>query len=124
MLNAILAAALTLQSVAPMATPAPAAPEPAPLSQENRALLRCAAGFALVAQGQAAGDPQAKAWPDLSVRGREFFVRAMAQLMDATGRDRAGIAALANAEAQALTADGEAYKVMPSCLLMLEATRL
>jgi hypothetical protein len=115
----MLSGALALQSA-----PAPTAPEPAPLSQENRALLRCAAAFALVAQGQAAGDPQAKAWPDLTLRGREFFVRALAQLMDATGRDRAGIAALANSEAQALAASGEVHKVMPSCLLMLEAAQL
>jgi len=115
----VLAAALAVQ-----AAPAPTTPESAPLSQENRALLRCAAAFALVAQGQVAGDPQAKAWPDLSVRGMEFFVRAMAQLMDETGRDRAGIAALVNGEAQALTASGDVTKVMPSCLLMLEAAQL
>ncbi len=113
MISPLLAAALALQS-------APA--EPAPLSQENRALLRCAAAFALVAQGQAAGDAAAKAWPDLSVRGREFFVRAMARLMDETGRDRAGIAALANAEAQALTASGDVAKIMPSCIVMLDAS--
>lgn len=119
LLAPVLVAALALQ-----AAPAPVAPDPAPLSQENRALVRCAAAFALVAQGQVAGDPPAKAWPDLSVRGREFFVRAMAQLMDETGRDRAGIAALANAEAQALTTSGDLHKVMPSCLLMLEAAQL
>ncbi len=117
-------APMLLAALAPQPAPAPLAPEPTPLPQESRALLRCAAAFALVAQGQAAGDPQAKAWPDLSLRGREFFVRAMAQLMDETGRDRAGIAALANAEAQALTDSDEVAKIMPSCLLMLEAAQL
>ena len=119
MLIPLLVAALALQ-------PAPAAPlsEPAPLSQENRALLRCAAAFALVAKGQAQGDPQTTAWPDLSVRGREFFVRAMAQVMDATGRDRDGIAALANAAARGLADRGEVDQIMPSCLLMLEASGL
>lgn len=119
MLTSLLAAALALQ-----AAPEPTVAEPAPLSQENRALLRCAAAFALVARDQAAGDSQATQWPDLSLRGREFFVRAMAQVMDATGRDRAGIAALANAEAQALTASGDVPKIMPTCLLMLEASGL
>jgi hypothetical protein len=119
LLAPISAAALALQSA-----PAPAAQEPAPLSQERRALLRCATAFALVARGQAEGDAAAKAWPDLTTRGREFFVRAMAQLMDETGRDRAGIAALAQAEAQVLTTDGEVAKIMPSCLLMLEAAQL
>lgn len=116
MLTALLSAALALQS-------APAA-EPAPLSQDNRALLRCAAAFALVARDQAAGDAAAKAWPDLTTRGREFFVRALAQLMDETARDRNAIAALANAEAQALTASGDVSRIMPSCLLMLEAAKL
>ena len=81
----VLSAALALQ-------PTPVAPEPTPLSQENRALLRCAA--------------------------------ALAQLMDETGRDRTAIAALAQTEAQALTANGDVAKIMPSCLLMLEAARL
>jgi hypothetical protein len=113
----VLSAALALQ-------PTSVAPEPAPLSQENRALLRCAAAFALVARGQTAGDAAARDWPDLTTRGREFFVRAMAQLMDETGRDRTAIAALAQTEAQALTANGDVAKIMPSCLLMLEAARL
>ena len=119
MLTPLLVAALALQSA-----PAPATAEPASLSQENRALLRCAAAFALVARGQADGDAAAKAWPDLTTRGREFFVRAMAQLMDETGSDRAAITALAQTEAQALTANGDIAKIMPSCLLMLEAARL
>lgn len=117
MISSLLAAALALQSA-----PVPAAPQPAPLSQENRALLRCAAAFALVAREQAAGDASARTWPDLTTRGREFFVRALAQLMDETGRDRAGIAQLANTEAQALAASGDVPRIMPSCLLMLEAS--
>ncbi len=115
MLTTLLAAALALQA-------APAVPTP--LSHENRALLRCAAAFALVANGQANGDRAAQQWPALGTRGREFFVRAMAQLMDASGLDRAGIAQLASKEAEALTASGEVGKVMPSCLLMLEAARI
>ena len=115
MLITLLSAALALQA-------APA--EPAALSQDNRALLRCASAFALVARGQAEGDAPAKGWPDLTVRGREFFVRALAQLMDDTGRDRAAIAALATAEAQALAASGDVPRIMPSCLLMLEAAKL
>jgi hypothetical protein len=115
----LLAAALALQS-----SPEAAPPEPAPLAQEDRALLRCAAAFALVARGQAEGEPAAKAWPDLATRGREFFVRALAQIMDTTDRDRAAIAALASAEAEALVAGDELPKVMPACLLMLEASGL
>jgi hypothetical protein len=113
MLTSLLAAALALQA-------APAAPPP--LSQENRALLRCAVAFAMVSGGQANGDADALKWPQLGARGREFFVRAMAQLMDATGRDRGSISALANSEAQALAAGDEVGKIMPACLIMLEAS--
>lgn len=113
MLLTSLAAALALQA-------APAAP--APITQEQRALLRCSAAFALVANGQAKGDAGAKQWPPLATRGREFFVRALAQLMDETALDREGIAALAAAEARALQDKDELAKVMPSCLLILEGS--
>lgn len=119
MLTTLLAAALALQSA-----PAAAAPEPAPLSQENRALVRCAAAFALVSEGQAKGKAAATRWPPLGTRGREFFVRALAQLMDTTGRDRGGITQLVSAEAQGLWDRGEVDKVMPSCLIMLESSGL
>ncbi len=100
-----------------------AAPATAPvLSQENRALLRCAAAFAVVANGQVNGEAAAQQWPDLGARGREFFVLTMAQLMDASGLDRAGITRLATLEAQALVSADEVRKIMPSCLLMLDAS--
>jgi hypothetical protein len=116
MLTPFLAAALALQA-------APAAPPAVPpaLSQENRAILRCSAAFAIVSRRQANGDPVALRWPSLEVRGREFFVRSLAQLMDQTGLDRDGIAWLAGFEAKALQDSGETDKVMPSCLLMLES---
>jgi hypothetical protein len=113
MLTPLLAAALALQA-------APAAPPN--LSQEDRALLRCSAAFALVAEGQAKGNAAAKKWPPVEVRGREFFVRALARLMDATGLDRGGISQLVGAEAQAIWDNGEVEKVMPACLVMLDAS--
>jgi hypothetical protein len=113
MLTPLLAAALALQA-------APAAPPN--LSQEDRALLRCSAAFALVAEGQAKGNAAAKKWPLVEVRGREFFVRALARLMDATGLDRGGISQLVGAEAQAIWDNGEVEKVMPACLVMLDAS--
>lgn len=113
MLTPLLAAALALQA-------APAAPPN--LSQEDRALLRCSAAFALVAEGQAKGNAAAKKWPPVEVRGREFFVRALARLMDETGLDRDGISQLVGAEAQAIWDNGEVEKVMPACLVMLDAS--
>jgi hypothetical protein len=117
MLTPLLAAALALQTA-----PAPAQPALPPLSQEARAVLRCSAAFALVSQWQSMGEASAKQWPPLGTRGREFFVRSLAQLMDETGLDRDGIAWLAGVEAKALRDSGEAYKIMPSCLAMLEAS--
>lgn len=114
MFTSILAAALALQ-------PAAIPPE---LSQQDRALLRCAAAFAVVSNRQANGDPGAQKWPVLGTRGREFFVRAMAQLMDTGGFDREVIAGLVSNEAKEMVAKGEVDQVMPTCLSMLEASGL
>lgn len=90
------------------------------LSLENRSLLRCAAAFALVTRAQKDGQESAMKWPELGDRGREFFVRAMAQVMDQTGYDREGIARVAGVEAQQIQDSGELDKMMPACLVMLE----
>lgn len=103
----------------------PAPQEPAQsvaLSQENRAAIRCSAAFAMVAHGQSTGNEAAQKWPDLGTRGREFFVVALARLMDDTGLDRDGVTKLMTAEAQRLWDSGEIDQVMPACLLMLEAS--
>ena len=94
------------------------------LSADAHAALRCSAAFALVSYGQEKGDPASAKWPDLDARGREFFVRVMAQLIDETGRDRDQLAELAKSEAQRLLDTGEVDKVMPTCLTMLEASGL
>ncbi len=92
------------------------------LSQENKAAIRCSAAFAMVAHGQSTGNEAAQKWPDLGERGREFFVVALAQLMEETGLDRAGVSSLVSREAQRLWDNNEVDKVMPACLLMLEAS--
>lgn len=120
MITPILAAALAAAS--PQAPLAKADSAPAPLSQTNRALLRCSATFALVSHRQAQGDAEALKWPQLGERGREFFVRALAQLMDETGMDRDAIAASVGAEARELATRGETNTLMPACLAMLEAS--
>jgi hypothetical protein len=119
MLTPLIAALLAAQSAQAPAQPPAELP---PLSQESRALLRCSAAFALVSQRQSIGEEAARKWPPLETRGREFFVRSLAQLMDETGLDREGIAWLAGFEAKALRDSGETDKVMPSCLVMLEAS--
>lgn len=114
-----LAAILALLAAAPLA----AQPAPTPsLTIEQRTGLRCAAAFAVTAQAQARGDAEARSLPALGTRGREFFVRFSAQLMDDTGLTRDAVAALLTAEAQALGAQGSVREVMPACLLLLDAS--
>ena len=110
----------TLLASVLLATTAQAAdPE---LSQDSQALLRCSAAFAIVSHGQSTGNADALKWPELETRGREFFVRSLAQLMDETGLDRAGISRLVQVEAQKLWNDGRIDDVMPPCLVMLNAS--
>ncbi|QFT76738.1 hypothetical protein [Erythrobacter sp. THAF29] len=113
MMTPLIGAALLAVS-AQAATPA--------LTQESKALLRCSAAFALVSHGQSVGNEASLKWPKLDTRGREFFVRALAQLMDETKLGREGISQLASAEARRLLDKGEVEKVMPGCLLMLEGS--
>ena len=94
------------------------------LSLEQQTALRCSAAFAIVADGQARGNSEAVRYPPLGKRGREFFVRASAQLMDETGMDREDVAALLSAEAQKLWDEGRIDDVMPACLLLLDASGL
>jgi ketosteroid isomerase-like protein len=94
-------------------------PTAAPLSLEHRMLLRCSAAFALVTNGQQAGDAQARAFPALGTRGREFFVRASAKVMDEARLDRAGITRSLEAEARDLVDTGTLAQVMPVCLTQL-----
>lgn len=114
------AALVALQS-APPAEAQPYSPPPA-LSAESNAALRCSAAFALISYGQANGNEAARQWPDLDERGREFFVRTMARIMDETGVDRDGVARMAEIKAQQLIDSGEVEQIMPSCLVMLEAS--
>jgi len=102
---------------------APLAAQVSPsLTIEQRTGLRCSAAFAIAAQAQARGDAEALSLPPLAQRGREFFVRFSAQLMDDTGMTRDEVAALLTTEARALSAAGGGLKqVMPACLMLLDA---
>jgi hypothetical protein len=99
----------------------PAAPE---LTIQQKTALRCSTAFALVAEGQARGDPAVAEYPPLGERGREFFVRSSAQIMDETGMSREAVAGLLSAEIAALNEPGALDGVMPPCLLLLDASGL
>lgn len=121
---AILAPLALMQTIAaPAADPAIADGE-APVSLDRQAALRCSAAFALVANGQQQGNAAALAYPPLGERGKEFFVRTMAGLMDDAGLTRDEVSARVSREAQALSAGGTLDGAMPACLLLLDASGL
>ncbi|KZY54742.1 hypothetical protein A3736_13375 [Erythrobacter sp. HI0063] len=113
-------------SLALAAQPAPPATEAPQLSLEQATGLRCGVAFALVAQGQQAGDPAALAYPAMNPRGKEFFVRFMAALMEDPRFSRDLVTSLAMRETQELARGGpEALSaVMPACLQLLDLSGL
>jgi hypothetical protein len=114
-----------------LAVPA-SAQEAAPMSLEQTMLLRCSVAFALVAGQQQRGDPLAAGYPALAARGKEYFARANARLMDELqltreqleARVRGEVAAQQQAAAQA--SDRKAYvdSLMQPCLVALDASGL
>ena len=116
-----IAFAAALAALAPLPAAAQDAQPPA-LSLEQRTLVHCSAAFALVANRQQAGEQEALAFPALDERGREYFVRAMASLMDSAGLDRAAVASLLDGEARNLADSAALYRAMPGCLLALDAS--
>ncbi len=112
---AIAFALLAAPTLAAAQTPVPQ------LSLDHRMLVRCSAAFAIVATGQGNGNSEAMRYPDMGEHGREFFVRASAQVMDEAGLDRSQIEAALSAEAQDLRDNGTIDEVMPVCLSLLPA---
>ncbi|QKG70586.1 hypothetical protein [Erythrobacter mangrovi] len=102
----------------------PAEAAPVPLDIQQQTALRCSMAIAMAAERQRAGTVGDHAWPDLSERGREFFVRSLAQLMDDTGLTREGLVKQARPEVDALQQPGRLAEVMPGCLLLLDASGL
>jgi hypothetical protein len=100
-------------------------PAPAPqLTAEQQTLLHCSATFAVVSGRQHAGDKAALAFPDVTARGREYFVRALVELMDQVHLDHDTVAKMVQAEASRLQDSPELLAGMPACLASLEASKL
>lgn len=93
------------------------------ISAQDRAALRCSAAFALVGARQSQQPGQSE-WPEISKRGREFFVVSLAGIMEERGLDRPAIEREVRIEAENLVKRGEVDKIMPACLLMLQAAGL
>lgn len=106
-------AVLTL-ATAPAAEPVLTAPQ--------ADALRCGVVFALGARLQAESSPLAAGWPALGTRGKEYFVRVTARLMDDTGANRETLVAMAMRHVAALNAPAATAAAMPGCLPLLDAS--
>lgn len=95
-----------------------------PLTLPQQTSLRCAAAFALVERDRASGGSAYAAYPDLKVRGKEFFVRTAARVMDETGSTREQVQQLLQGEVEILSQSNRLEEVMPACLLLLDASGL
>lgn len=97
------------------------------LPLEEAAPPRCGVVFAIVDNAQKAGDARVDEWPVMAeTNGREFFVRAMAKLMDDRKLTREQVDALVRREAQRLGSDEfrTVNQLMQPCLLMKQAAGL
>ncbi|MGY6550448.1 MAG: hypothetical protein ACXIT4_00985 [Erythrobacter sp.] len=88
---------------------------------------RCAIAFALVSEWQQAGEAKGRAWPDMIANGgQEFFVVAMAQLMDDRDLDRAALVQVIARETERLKRSGDdaIAAMMPGCLMIKQSAGL
>lgn len=133
MIAPLLVAMLALQNApapdlapAPAETAAPFSLDSLPL--EQAATARCALAFATVSRWQRIGDARGEAYANIEASGgREFFVRAMARLMDDAGLTREGIMALAASEVNSNSTPQGGERIagmMPACELMKSAAGL
>lgn len=117
-----LLAPLALIAVQSPAAPAPPVAIPV-LTLEQSSALKCGVGFAMAEQIRGEDGRVSPPSPELRTRGREFFVRGAARIMDQTGASREEIAALVAAQSAELRANPEQIDaMMPACLLLLEAS--
>ncbi|WP_432201802.1 hypothetical protein ACRAQ7_06690 [Erythrobacter sp. W53] len=112
--------ALAAQQTSPANAPvAPTTSAPV-LALEQTAALRCAAAIAVTARLQETEASDAPTYPPLGERGREFFVRTIAKLIDDTGLTREQLSDRLASEAELFRDRDRLSATMPACLLMLE----
>jgi len=120
----LLAALAVLAAPAAAQRPVPPAATVPQLTADQQTLLHCSALFALVSGRQHAGDKAALAFPDVTAKGREYFVRALVELMDEAHLDHDTVARLVQAEAARLQDSPDPLAGMPACLASLDASKL
>lgn len=105
--------------------PGLATPEPAALSADDHAALRCSAAFAIVASMQASDDAP-EGWPPLAARGKTFFVETGERVMAKGKLTREAMRDLIAAEVRALQAakdpDAALAALAQPCTALLDAT--
>lgn len=137
MMTSIFLASLALPFALQAAQTAPLPPEypeAAPVASfdelplEQAAAPRCAIAFAVVTRWQNMGDPRGSEYPDIEENGgREFFIQALAQLMEQRNMNQEQIINLASREVTAILDTDDGAKVeamMPACLLLKDASGL
>jgi hypothetical protein len=97
----------------------------------DAAAPRCGVAFAVIGRWQQTDDPRGAGFPDMeAIGGREFFVQAMAGLMDRRALDREALIALVKREVETLDGEdtgagtGAVEAMMPACLMMKDAAGL
>jgi len=113
-----------LALIAAQAAVAPAPPVVVPtLTLEQSSALKCGVGFAMAATIRTEDGRVSPISPQLRRRGREFFVRSAARIMDETGARREAVAALvAGQESELRMQPDQLDAIMPACLLLLDAS--
>lgn len=116
----VLAAPLAAQDV-------PQGAEPPALTLQQQTNLRCGVAFGLVAGYQDRKDERGDAYPAMEPRGKEFFVRTTARIMEDERFTRDVVTALIGSElAYFDNGSEEGYRsiesIMPACLALLDAS--
>ncbi len=120
-------ATLAAVSLAPaaLAQSAPLLTDEPELTLQQQTTVRCGTAFALANVAQELDEAWAADFPEIGERGREYFVRSSAQLMDDTGMTREQVEMLYMQEASAMGADtARIVEIMPACLSLLDASGL
>ena len=124
MLKALLPlAALVAVSAAHAQDSSPPAEAPA-LSLEQQTSLRCAVAFASLASAQDMELEWATQYPPIETRGKEFFVRSLAKIMEDERFTRDVVSRLVEQETQRQIEGGPkpAEDMMSACLALLDAS--
>jgi hypothetical protein len=129
-ISILIAPALAALAVPAFAQDAPPpVPQAAPVAEpeldlEQTMAMRCSIAFALVADMQVAEEEAGSAYPPMEERGREYFVRTMARLMDETRLDRDELRVVLDREVGEVRAGGMVEEIMPACMVALDASGL